>query len=81
MRKGFAETVTKQDFKVVLSQLKEVREDLRNTTDAMVSKADLTSTIEREFGGSTHGRLLRNLETRVNGLEENLGGKPASRRS
>jgi hypothetical protein len=77
MVKGFR--ATNQNFLVVFSKLKELREDLKQTTDAMVSKADVTNVIDREFEESRHGRLLRNLENRVNKLEEKFGGKAVPR--
>jgi hypothetical protein len=47
MRTGFA--ATNENFKVVFSQIKDLREDLRQTTDAMLSKADLANAIDRGF--------------------------------
>ena len=68
-----------RDIKTLTSQLKEVREDVKQISDVMVSKADLANTLGEELAKSTHARQLHDLQTRVHLLEEKLKIKPAHR--
>ena len=68
-----------RDIKTLTSQLKEAREDVKQITDSMVSKADLANTIGEELAKSAYARQLHDLHHRVNVLEEKLGIKPTHR--
>jgi hypothetical protein len=68
-----------RDIKTLTSQLKEVREDVKQITDSMVSKADLANILGEELAKSAYARQLHDLQSRVNVLEEKLGIKPAHR--
>jgi hypothetical protein len=68
-----------RDIKTLTAQLKEVREDVKQITDNMVSKADLANILGDELAKSAYARQLHDLQTRVNLLEEKLGIKPTHR--
>jgi hypothetical protein len=68
-----------RDIKTLTTQLKEVREDVKQITDSMVSKADLANILAEELAKSAYARQLHDLQNRVNVLEEKLRIKPAHR--
>jgi len=68
-----------RDLKTLTSQLKEVKEDVKQITDNMVSKADLANTLGEELAKSSFARQLNDLQTRVNVVEAKLGIKPSHR--
>lgn len=70
IRKVREEMVSKAEFK-------EVRDDVKRITDAMVSKADLEASMRDEFGKSEHARNIEDLRGRVGRIEEKLGMKPS----
>ena len=86
MKEGFQsireEMATKDDIRQVREQMvtkgefKEVRDDVKRITDAMVSKADLEETIRDDFGKSRHAKHIEDLRSRVGHIEEKLGMKP-----
>ena len=67
------EMVTIRDEMVTKGEFKEVRDDVKRITDAMVSKADLEETIRDEFGKSRHAKHIEDLRSRVGHIEEKLG--------
>jgi hypothetical protein len=48
-------------------------------TDAMVSKADLANTLAEEFAKAPYARQIKDLESRVNVLEDKVGIRPTRR--
>ena len=86
IQKGIARMATKddlwpiqRDLKTVTSQLGELRGDVKQITDVMVSKADLANTLGDELAKSVYGRQIDDLRSRVNVLEEKLGIKSTRR--
>jgi hypothetical protein len=68
-----------RDLKTVASQLGDLRSDVKQITDVMVSKADLANTLGDELAKSVYGRQIDDLRNRVNILEEKLGIKSTHR--
>lgn len=61
-----------RDIKTLDKNVRDIRDDVKNVTDAMVSKADLASTLAEELAKSPYARQIENLQTRVNALESNV---------
>jgi len=78
-----AEMATKEEIRVLRTEmrigLKNLNDDVKNVTDAMVSKADLANTLAEELAKSPYGRQIADLQTRVHILERKLGVKPTHR--
>jgi hypothetical protein len=68
-----------RDIKTLDTNVRELREDVKNVTDAMVSKADLANTLADELAKSPYAKQIENLQTRVHAVESKLGIKPGRR--
>lgn len=66
----------RRDLKTLTSQLGDLRGDIKQITDVMVSKADLAITLGDELVKSAYTRQIEVLQNRVNVVEEKLGIKP-----
>jgi hypothetical protein len=64
-----------RDIKTLDKNVRDLRDDVKIITDAMVSKADLANTLAEELAKSPYARQIENLQTRVNVLENKLGIK------
>lgn len=64
-----------RDIKTLDKNVRDLRDDVKIITDAMVSKADLANTLAEELGKSQYARQIEDLKTRVNVLESKLGIK------
>jgi hypothetical protein len=65
-------------FKEVHGALRDIRDDVKAATDAMVSKADLAETLRTELNKSPFAKEkdVAELRERVLRVEEHLGMKP-----
>ena len=68
-----------RDLKTLTSQVGELRADVKQVTDIMVSKADLANTLGDELAKSIYGRQIDDLRSRVDILEAKLGIKTTRR--
>jgi hypothetical protein len=68
-----------RDIKTLDKNVRDLRDDVKQITDAMVSKADLARTIGDELAKSAYAGQIGELRNRVNVVEEKLGIKPARR--
>jgi hypothetical protein len=68
-----------RDIKTLEKNVRYLRDDVKNITDAMVSKADLANTLAEELAKSQYAKQIENLQIRVNVLESKLGIKPNHR--
>jgi len=68
-----------RDLKTLTSQVGELRADVKQITDVMVSKADLANTLGDELAKSIYGRQIDDLRSRVSILEAKLGIKTVRR--
>ena len=68
-----------RDLKTLDKNVRDLRDDVKMVTDAMVSKADLANTLADELAKSPYTRQIEDLQTRVNVLESKLGVKPTRR--
>jgi hypothetical protein len=68
-----------RDIKTIDKNVRDLRDDVKMVTDAMVSKADLVNTLAEELAKSPYLRQIEDLQTRVNALESKLGIKPLRR--
>jgi hypothetical protein len=81
---GFAhvreEMATKEDIRQIRAEtgigFRNLDADMKMMTEAMVSKADLASTLAEELAKSPYVRQIEDLQTRVNILESKLRIKP-----
>jgi hypothetical protein len=64
-----------RDIKTLDTNLRELRNDLRISTDVMVSKADLANRISEEITKTEHGKQLKDVLRRVEALEKKFTSK------
>jgi hypothetical protein len=68
-----------RDIRTLDKNVRDLRGDVKNITDAMVSKADLANTLREELATSPYAKQIEDLQTRVNVLESKLGIKSTHR--
>ena len=68
-----------RDIKTLDQNVRDLRDDVKNITDAMVSKADLANMLAEELAKSQYAKQIENLQIRVNVLESKPGVKPTHR--
>ena len=68
-----------RDIKTLDKNVRDLRDDVKNITDAMVSKADLANILGEELAKSPYAKQIEDLGSRIHVLETKLGIKPTRR--
>lgn len=70
-----------RDIRTLDKNVRDLRDDVKNVTDAMVSKHELANTLGEELAKSPYTKQIEDFRTRVNTLETKIGVKPTRRAS